>query len=405
MASSRRRFLAAAACLPAFSWAGRGDASSHGGDFDAMWRAIDTRYAYFGDRRGEWERASGSFRGRAIAARSRDAYIDALEATLAMLCDDHVTLSERTRRSARLVPIETDLWGRWKGDAATIEAVRVAGDADVAGVHPGDIVTHVDGVPVRDAIASRLAGIRAASPADLDWALRHALAGPREGMLRLDLGGQEPRHADLERMAGPPAPSAPIVAHRIGVKRDIAYVRLRNLEDDRLPAQLDAALANRADSRALMLDLRESIPGPRSSTLALLSRFALREGPWQIREGLDHKRDADRIIPASRPAFRGPLVVLVDRWTCGETEALAGGLAALASARLVGTPMAGLRGELHRVRLPHSGIVVRFPGERTFLPDGTPRESLRPALEIDPALPNGGPGDPILYQALKALEK
>jgi carboxyl-terminal processing protease len=96
--------------------------------------------------------------------------------------------------------------------------------------------------------------------------------------------------------------------------------------------------------------------------------------------------------------------LLVDRWTAGEGEALAAGLQAVARARLIGTRMAGLRGELRDVRLPHSGIVVRFPAQRTFLPDGRPRETLTPEILVDLALPQGGPGDPILYQALKMLE-
>jgi hypothetical protein len=77
----------------------------------------------------------------------------------------------------------------------------------------------------------------------------------------------------------------------------------------------------------------------------------------------------------------------------------------VANARLVGTRMAGLRGELREARLPHSGIVVRYPGEKVFHVDGTPRERLRPHVPVDLAAPNGGPGDPILYQALKLLEK
>jgi len=67
--------------------------------------------------------------------------------------------------------------------------------------------------------------------------------------------------------------------------------------------------------------------------------------------------------------------------------------------------MARLRGELHEVRLGHSGIVVRFPGEKVLHVDGTPREMLQPAVAIDPSAPSGGPGDPILYQALKLFEK
>jgi carboxyl-terminal processing protease len=164
------------------------------------------------------------------------------------------------------------------------------------------------------------------------------------------------------------------------------------------------------DTRAMILDLRD-MAGPfddaaraRATTLVILGRFARRTLPWQSRESRTGERHVDSVDPLPQ-AYAAPLVVLVDRWTAGEGEALAAGLQAVAGARLAGTRMAGLRGELREVKLQHAGIAVRFPAEKSFHPDGTPRESLRPAILVDLAAPQGGPGDPILYQALKLLEK
>jgi hypothetical protein len=68
--------------------------------------------------------------------------------------------------------------------------------------------------------------------------------------------------------------------------------------------------------------------------------------------------------------------------------------------------MAGLRGEVREVALPVSGMTLRFPGERTFsAASGVARESIRPKVAVDLAAPSGGPGDPILYQALKLFER
>jgi carboxyl-terminal processing protease len=67
--------------------------------------------------------------------------------------------------------------------------------------------------------------------------------------------------------------------------------------------------------------------------------------------------------------------------------------------------MAGLRGELREVELPASGLTVRFPGERAFTVDGRPREALPPSVPVNLAAPSGGPGDPILYQALKLFDR
>ena len=88
----------------------------------------------------------------------------------------------------------------------------------------------------------------------------------------------------------------------------------------------------------------------------------------------------------------------------GKVSTIGAGLRDAAHAWIVGTPTAGMRGELRAVTLPHSRIVVRFPAERTLLVDGKPRESLHADIAVDLAAPSGGPGDPILYQALKAFE-
>jgi hypothetical protein len=56
------------------------------------------------------------------------------------------------------------------------------------------------------------------------------------------------------------------------------------------------------------------------------------------------------------------------------------------------------------LRLPASGIVLRFPAARVLHVNGTPREAVKPEVAVDIVKPSGGPGDPILYQALKLLE-
>ena len=36
---------------------------------------------------------------------------------------------------------------------------------------------------------------------------------------------------------------------------------------------------------------------------------------------------------------------------------------------------------------------------------GVPREQVKPTMPVDLSAPSGGPGDPILYQALKVFER
>ncbi|MGZ5033408.1 MAG: S41 family peptidase [Usitatibacter sp.] len=376
-----------------------------GEDFDAMWRAIDEGYAYFDRGRPAWRRAREAWRPRAVAAGSRAEFVAALEGALGELRDDHVGLSERTAQSPRRVPSDCDIWARWQDGAAVVEAVRTFSDADVAGLRPGHRVVGIAGAPVEKAMRDRLGGD--AAPASRDWALRHALAGPRSGWLRIEVADEHgSKTLNIERLATPAANGAPLVGRRMGEERDLGYIRIKGgLDDPRVVEQFDGALNYLKDTRALILDLREvHEPGARAVTRALLGRFVAAESPWQVREARGRRRVTDTVAPRGE-IYRAPVVALVDRWTAGEGEALAAGLNAAAGARLVGTAMAGLRGELRELRLPHSGITLRFPAERTFHVNGTPREQLRPAIEVDLAKPQGGPGEPILYQALKLLER
>jgi hypothetical protein len=382
-------------------------------DYERLWSAIDEGYAYFGTAgRAPWRAARGAWRAKARAARSLEEYAGALEGLLAQLREDHLWISARGAHTARRVPAETDIWAAWKGEAAVIEAVRTYGEADVAGLRPGHVVRTVAGLPVALAVRDFL-GAREASAASRDWALRHVLGGPRNGALRLEVADMRGGRAhEIERKAAARPPNGPpLIGRRVGEGRDLGYVRLKApLSEPGLAERFDGAMNYLGDTRALILDLRDAT-GPfedparaRASTLAILARFAQRTLPWQMRESRAGERHVDSVDPAPR-AYAAPLVVLVDRWTAGEGEALAAGLNAVCGARLVGTRMAGLRGELREVRLPHSGIAVRFPAEKTFHPEGAPRESLRPATMVDLAAPQGGPGDPILYQGLKLLEK
>jgi hypothetical protein len=68
--------------------------------------------------------------------------------------------------------------------------------------------------------------------------------------------------------------------------------------------------------------------------------------------------------------------------------------------------MAGLRGELARgVACPTAASRLRFPAAARFPRERHAARALRPERWIDPAALSGGPGDPILYQALKLLRE
>ena len=315
-------------------------------DFDAFWHALDEGYAYFGPERGAWKVARDKWRPRAMGAATRSDFIAALEGAIAELRDDHIRLSERSDRGARRVPYETDIWARWKDGVAYVEAVRPFGDADVAGLRPGLVVSEVDGVPIEQAVRHRLDG-GIATPRARDWALRHVLAGPRTGPQRITMiDAGKPRHLVLERTEPRPG-GAPVFGRRMGDDRDIGYLRVRyGVDNAKVVDRFDAVLNSLDDTRALIVDIRDPPgPGDRDVTQALLARFATSEVAWQAREPGTSGRGVDVVGPRGK-AYRAPVLVLVDHWTAGESEALAAGLRVVAGASILGTRMAGLRGDL-----------------------------------------------------------
>jgi C-terminal processing protease CtpA/Prc len=410
---NRRRFLRDALALVA---AGPGlaraaaEPATGARDFDALWAAIDRDYAYL-ERGHDWRGARERWRPRAAQARTREALVAALEGALAELNDEHVTLGAHLPGSARPVPMATDLWAHWEGKDAVVAAVRAGSVADVAGAVPGMRVLAIQGTPVDPAVRKLLRRSRQADPRARDWALRRLLAGPWSGVLALDVAiGGRARKLEIAREDAPPAGTPPLIARRIGEDRALAYLRVKdNLGEPGLVQHFDAALQQMRASRGLILDLRETQSGGSPEVArALLGRFITAESPWIVRvpragPGAS-EAPAERVSPRGPFAFTGRTLVLVDRWTAGEAESLAVGFEAAARATLVGTPMAGLRGQARELRLPASGIVLRYPALRVFHANGTPREVVRPGVPVDIVAPSGGPGDPILYQALKLLE-
>ena len=380
------RGFAAAVCALALALPARADLTARDRleDFDAMWRAVDSGYAYFDAGDGAWRRARDQWRPRAAKALTTRQFVAALRGALDTLRDDNISIAGDGVEGAR-VPYDIDVWPRWHAGEVRIEAVRVFSDADVAGMLPGQRLAQVADVSTERAIRDRL-GRSPRHAEEAEWALRRLLA---------------------ERDHGAPRPPAlPLLtSHRIGEDRDVGYLRLRlGIPEPRFEEKLDTALEQLSDTRGLIVDLRDNTgPSSRAVTRAVLARFVRRETPWQLHSPAHGKRTLDTIAPAG-VAYTAPVAVLVDRWTAGEGETLAQGLKTVAGAQLMGTRTAGLLGGTTEVRLPKSGLVVTYPSERTFDPAGRPRRELVPDVAIDLAAPKGGSGDPILYQALRRLQ-
>ena len=353
-------------------------------DFDAFCRFVGDAYAYFDLKTTDWTRTCTDLAAEARAADDTAAFVGVLERALAQLYDHHAHLATHTPRSARLVPSQADVMATWRGGKAIVTALRQGSAAAASGLRVGDEIEAVNGVPVTRATAEfEPVFVRSRDPAARDWALRVTLAGRhdrRETVLALV------STSGLRTVAYLPSVLRHDQALGVALNGRIAHLRVNNsLGDPSLIGEFDSALARLPDAEALVIDLRDTPSGGTSQVArGILGRLVDKEMPYQRHELVEEFRTAgirriwvEHVAPRG-PVFRGPVVVLVGRWTGSMGEGLAIGLDAARGAPVLGTPMAHLLGALGELALPNSGIVVRIPVEKLSHVDGRPRESFVP---------------------------
>jgi C-terminal processing protease CtpA/Prc/Tfp pilus assembly protein PilF len=205
---------------------------------------------------------------------------------------------------------------------------------------------------------------------------------------------------------------------RTVVSRDLpgrlGYIRLSNLTDPSVVAEVRRALEAMRDKEGLILDLRGNGGGFSRSADAIGDLLA---GPGKeagSESGPDGVRP--RVTGGEGELTASPLVVLVDGQTASAAERLAQTLEATGRGKLVGDPSFG-KGLAQVSRLLPGGATVLVSAGETLGPDGRPlqghgvrpRDAGRPtregASEKTDAAPAGPPdSDPAIDRAREILE-
>jgi C-terminal processing protease CtpA/Prc len=171
----------------------------------------------------------------------------------------------------------------------------------------------------------------------------------------------------------------------------IGYIRINNrLGDNGVIAKFDSVLHSFKNTKALILDLRETPSGGNTIVArAIMGSFIKKEGFYQKHElpAEEHeagiKRSWVEIVSPRKDAYTKPLVVLVDHWTGSVAEGITIGFDALKRATIIGTKMAELNGAIYSFSMPNSGIGFSIPVEKLFHVNGKPRENFVPPIFVD----------------------
>jgi carboxyl-terminal processing protease len=257
-------------------------------------------------------------------------------------------------------------------------------------LHPGDVVTVVDGKLVDDWLGTVREHIGQSSLAALDWMtwLRPFLL-PRHFTIGTDDGRQvaiDLTELPTEPERGPPLASEVETIHR---PDGLVVIRIPSFDDPKHEEAAIAAIRGVENARAFLLDLRDN--GGGSSPGNLLSaimtkpcRGTLVSTPMTIA-----KSDASNSFHGSIPALpttmmrSGPDITLPcpDAWKGKMALLINGGSASACEdfamrfkngerGLVLGEPSFGSTGQPYFVRLPEFGMSFRVSTKREYFPDG-----------------------------------
>lgn len=305
---------------------------------------------------------------------------------------------------------------RFVGDTCRILSVRPGSDAEAKGMHSGDALLTVGGVPLtRPNLWQLRYAINAIQPRS---GLRVSLQSPRGTPREVDIAAKviERRHIidptssfDLweliregENAWDNDAPRYTEVADRVVISRPHQFYGYTSWIDD---------LMKRARNReAVVLDLRGNLGGSVNSLLRLIGQFYEKE--LIVATELGRNKPKEMIAKgAGKDRYQGALVVLVDAESASASEIFARTLQLTGRGKVIGDRTAGevraSRGYFHTIG---TQTIVSYGASVTIadlvMPDGGKLENTG-VIPDEVVLPTGediaAGSDPVLARALTFL--
>lgn len=367
-------------------------------------KLLHEEYSYFNRPGVDGDAILAVFAGRAKAARSDKEFIDTLQLIAHNFADPHFIVGPLDTEDWSIVPTSSDLFGSYRSGAFRIEEVRTGGDASGKGVRSGMTVTRVDGMSPRAAIED-ITGrpFAALSPVQIDFAFNVALAGHRRRARNIELLDGRQRHTYALAAASDQAKrveDGPLLdTERHG---QIGVIRINNsLGNQALVSQFAQALATLADTKTLLIDLRNTPSGGNTIVArGIMGHFVDHDRPYQMHvisyEGRvfgPTRKFVEYVAPYGM-RYTGKVYVAGGHWTGSMGEGLMLGFDAI-GATTVGTELAHLLGALSNKTIDGSKAKVDIGTEELFTITGLPRAEFRPERYLPKAERDQG-NDPVL---------
>ena len=337
--------------------------------FERVWTLVRDRYVYPDYRGLNWQAVYDEFRPRVEAATTPDAFYGVMYELIDRLDDQHSRFDSPQDVAAEAAQFEGDLvyvgigaMVREVGNGGLITRLAQGGPAEAAGLHPGDLILKINGIPFTDT-----ATFGAGGPIG-------AVRGPPGTTVTLTIQSSDGAQRDVE-VARRPIPSdafPPVEAERIP-NTNVGYLAINTFDLD----QVDQVVRQRLDTLlksgpldGLIIDVRTNGGGRVDLMLNTIGLFTS-GGTIGATQGRD--RSYMLTVPEGQTMLQlggVPIVVLTSADTVSAAEMFAAGMQVLGRATIVGMPTAGNTENLSPHNLSDGSRL--WLAELAFhLPDGT----------------------------------
>lgn len=304
--------------------------------FDAVWTGVNKKYFDVRFNGVDWARQRETFRPQAQAAPNEAALYRVLNQMLGELRDGHTYAKSPSEvfRAQRRLSLSLGLSGRIMENRVIYTRVVAGSAGHAAGIQPGWILTHVDGVAINPV-----------------------------GFTGFDVGYGETRRATLVdaqdhvrevTVHGRPFTEVPEQQAQI-LQHGTLYLRFESFSIPQIGKWFQETVARHREAPALIVDLRGNWGGfavELQECLKPLYARPLDFGAFIERGGQTHRL---RVAGRGRQAFEGKVFVLIDEESYSAAELFAAAIQESGRGQVVGRQSTGRALNSREEKLPDGG--------------------------------------------------
>jgi carboxyl-terminal processing protease len=362
-------------------------------DFDYYWKTVKDNYAYFEKQKTNWQKVKTIYQPLVDSCKTKGDFVHLLELVNNELYNGHSFLNTNTPSSNRTIPTGSDLKLIYSNGSFIIDEVRQGFNADLYGLKKGMPILSFNGQPIEKEIQMFLPKSVASYDNKMyEYAANMLLAGTHNTKRKITaLADGNPKDFFPDNIPNKTESNYVTLLEWKKLEKNVGYIRINNsLGETNLIKEFDRVLDSLSGTDGLILDLRETPSGGNTTVArAIMGRFITKETPYQKHiytseeKETGIKRSTLELVSPRPKAYKKPLVVLVGYWTGSMGEGITIGFDAMKRAQVVGTPMAGLLGEIYTFETPEMKIPFSFPCVQLQTVSGQPREDFLPAIQVN----------------------